>query len=251
MKVLLINGSPKTDRSNTIRLTNAFLQGLGEVCDIEIDELIPSKMHIEPCMGCLNCWKRTPGKCFQHDDMPAALEKYISADLIVWSFPLYFYSLPGQLKLFLDRTVPTKKPVMQDRTDGRGNGTHMTRWDQSHQRNVLISTCGFFSYKGNYDSVLAQFDLMLGVGNYTTLFCGEGEMYPVPPLQDRVNEYLGYAVEAGREYGKYGTILPKTRALLDELIMPKPDFEKMGNSYYARCEEKARERAEQAAKASE
>ena len=154
--------------------------------------------------------------------------------------------LPGQLKCFLDRTVPINRPVMCDRTDGKGNGKHVTRYDQSHQRHVLISTCGFFSPKGNYDAVLAQFDLMLGVGNYTTLFCGEGEMMPVPPLQERVEEYLGYVRQAGEDYGSYGTILPKTRKPLEELLLPKEKFEEMGNSYYAHCERKARERALQA-----
>ena len=136
--------------------------------------------------------------------------------------------------------------VMCDRTDGKGNGKHVTRYDQSHQRHMLISTCGFFSPKGNYDAVLAQFDLMLGVGNYTTLFCGEGEMMPVPPLQERVEEYLGYVRQAGEDYGSYGTILPKTRKPLEELLLPKEKFEEMGNSYYAHCERKARERALQA-----
>lgn len=242
MKVLVLNGSPRMERSNSLRLTKAFLEGLGETGELEIEELTISKMHIEPCLGCLNCWKRTPGKCFRDDDMAQAIEKYVTADLVVWSFPLYYYSLPGQLKCFLDRTVPINKPVMCDRTDGKGNGKHVTRYEQSHQRHILISSCGFFSYKGNYDAVLAQFDLMLGVGNYTTLFCGEGEMMPVPPIAPRVEQYLGYVKQAGRDYGSYGVILPPTRAKLDELLIPKEKFEEMGNSYYAHCEKKARER---------
>ena len=242
MNILVINGSPRMERSNSLRMTRAFLEGLAKTCDTQVEELTVAKMHIEPCLGCLNCWKRTPGKCFRDDDMAAAIESYVTADLVVWSFPLYYYALPGQLKCFLDRTVPINRPVMCDRTDGKGNGKHVTRYDQSHQRHVLISTCGFFSPKGNYDAVLAQFDLMLGVGNYTTLFCGEGEMMPVPPLQERVEEYLGYVRQAGEDYGSYGTILPKTRKPLEELL-PKEKFEEMGNSYYAHCERKARERA--------
>ncbi len=246
MNILAINGSPRMERSNSLRMTRAFLEGLAKTCDTQVEELTVAKMHIEPCLGCLNCWKRTPGKCFRDDDMAAAIESYVTADLVVWSFPLYYYALPGQLKCFLDRTVPINRPVMCDRTDGKGNGKHVTRYDQSHQRHVLISTCGFFSPKGNYDAVLAQFDLMLGVGNYTTLFCGEGEMMPVPPLQERVEEYLGYVRQAGEDYGSYGTILPKTRKPLEELLLPKEKFEEMGNSYYAHCERKARERALQA-----
>lgn len=243
MKILVINGSPRMEQSSSLRLTHAFLEGLGESCNAQIEELTVSKMHIEPCLGCLTCWKRTPGKCFHNDDMAEAIEKYVTADLVVWSFPLYYYSLPGSLKCFLDRTVPINRPVMADRYDGKGNGKHISRYDQSHQRHILISTCRFFSYKGNYDSVLAQFDLILGAGNYTALFCGEGEMYPVPPVQARVEEYLEHARQAGRDYASCGTILPATRKLLDELLLPKEKFEQMGNSYYAHCERKACARA--------
>lgn len=145
MNILVINGSPRMERSNSLRMTRAFLEGLAKTCDTQVEELTVAKMHIEPCLACLNCWKRTPGKCFRDDDMAAAIESYVTADLVVWSFPLYYYALPGQLKCFLDRTVPINRPVMCDRTDGKGNGKHVTRYDQSHQRHVLISTCGFFS----------------------------------------------------------------------------------------------------------
>lgn len=248
MKILIINGSPKDERSNSLKLTKAFVEGIQAECDAEVEYISVSKLHIEKCIGCLNCWKKTIGRCFQNDDMAAAIDKMVAADVIIWSFPLYYYSLPGSLKIFIDRQVPTMKPVMQERTDGKGNGKHASSYDLSHQRNVLISTCGFCSYKGNYDAVKAQFDLMLGVDNYTYLFCGQGEMFPVPFLKDRVDEYLGYVRQAGAEYAKYGCILPATREKTDELLLPKKKFEEMADSYYAHCAKKA---AEAAAKAAE
>lgn len=249
MKVLVINGSPKNERSNSLKLTNAFVEGLCGACDAEVETITVSKLHVEHCLGCLNCWKKTPGQCFcyKNDDMAAANEKIVAADVVIWSFPLYYYSLPGLLKVFMDRQVPTRKPVMQDRTDGKGNGQHGSRYDLSHQRHILISTCGFWTYKGNYEAVTNQFDLMLGVGNYTTLFCGQGEMLPVPYLKERVDEYLGYVREAGVDYANYGCILPVTRAKLDETILPKKKFEEMADSYYAHCAKKAAEAAAKAA----
>lgn len=244
MKVLVLNGSPKGEKSNSLKLTRAFVSGLSEVCSIEVEEMEVCKLNIKPCTGCLFCWKRTPGRCVAQDDMGAAIEKVVAADLVIWSFPLYYYSLPGQLKLFLDKQVPSRTPLMRDRTDGKGNGVHSSRYDLSHQRDVLISTCGFFSYKGNYDSVKAQFDLMKGVDNYTSIFCGQGEMFPVPILKERTDKYLENVKQAGREYGQYDTILNGTRAKLDELIMPKEEFEQMADSYYAHCMAKAKAKAE-------
>ena len=249
MKVLVINGSPKNERSNSLKLTNAFVEGLCGACDAEVETITVSKLHVEHCLGCLNCWKKTPGQCFcyKNDDMAAANEKIVAADVVIWSFPLYYYSLPGLLKVFMDRQVPTRKPVMQDRSDGKGNGQHGSRYDLSHQRHFLTSPCGCCTYKGNYEAVTNQFDLMLGVGNYTTLFCGQGEMLPVPYLKERVDEYLGYVREAGVDYAKYGCILPVTRTKLDETILPKKKFEEMADSYYAHCAKKAAEAAAKAA----
>ena len=136
-KVLLINGSPKVERSNSLRLARAFIEGLSKVHELEIDEVVISKLEIKGCVGCLNCWKRTPGQCIHKDEMSTWIDKIVTADIMIWSFPLYYYSLPGKLKMFLDRQCCTNKPEIKDRTDGIGNGSHSFRHDRSHQRHVL------------------------------------------------------------------------------------------------------------------
>lgn len=252
MKILVINGSPKLERSNTLRMTRKFIEGIQEVRDdVTVNQIDVAKMNIKPCLGCLGCWKTTPGKCVQKgDDMDAALELFVEADVLLWSFPLYYYSLPGTLKIFMDRLCPLNKPVIMDRLDGKGCGTHPERYDDSFQRHVLISTCGHFNYKGNYDSVVAQWDLKYGVGRALTLFCGQGEMFPVPFHADKVEKYLDNCKQAGRDFGNYGTILFETRQKLDELILPKDEFQALGNGYYAHMEKKAAQReAEKAAAA--
>ena len=79
MKIVIVNGSPRGQKSNSIRLSRAFVEGLGRVCPVECEELTLSEMNIEPCIGCLNCWKRTPGKCFKTDDAGPAIEKVMQA----------------------------------------------------------------------------------------------------------------------------------------------------------------------------
>ena len=50
MKILLINGSPKGDRSNTLKLSKAFLEGILEIDkDAEIRQLNLSEKKIAPC----------------------------------------------------------------------------------------------------------------------------------------------------------------------------------------------------------
>ena len=61
MKVLVLNGSPKGEKSNTLNITKAFLDGFS--ADTEIEYITVKKETIKPCMGCFSCWSRTPGKC--------------------------------------------------------------------------------------------------------------------------------------------------------------------------------------------
>lgn len=51
MKILIINGSPKGDSSNTLKLTKAFVEGMG---DHEIKEITVSKLNISACKGCFS-----------------------------------------------------------------------------------------------------------------------------------------------------------------------------------------------------
>ena len=200
MNILVINGSPKGERSNTLRITNAFLEG---ICDTQkdyfpsIESLNVTQMDINSCLGCFSCWKTTPGKCCIYDDMQIVLKKILWADLIIWSFPLYYFSLPGKLKTVIDRQLPFTTPFMLSDVEGGG---HPTRYDMSGKKNILISTCGFYTAESNYNSVIAQFDRIYGKGNYTTLFCGEGELFSVPELSNRTKEYLTVVRQAGQEY---------------------------------------------------
>lgn len=105
MKVLVLNGSPKGERSNTYRLTSAFLEGLRQVQQTEVEVLEVGKLHLLPCRGCFACWSKTPGKCVLQDDMAGVIERLLAADVLIWSFPLYYFGIPGQLKLLIDRAA--------------------------------------------------------------------------------------------------------------------------------------------------
>lgn len=226
MNVLLINGSPKGKRSNTLRLATAFLDGVCAGREVELRQLDISQMDIRPCLGCFSCWKNTPGKCCIHDDMAAVLEALLWADLTVWSFPLYYFSLPGKLKTVIDRQLPLTLPFMVSGAEG---GSHPARYDMSGKRTVLISTCGFYTPQSNYDSVIAQFDRICGKGSYTTIFCGEGELFGVPELSARTGEYLAVVEQAGREYAD-GGIRPDTTEKLGQLLFPREVFERMADA---------------------
>ena len=108
MRILLINGSPKGKASNSVRLANAFIEGFRAETEksneVITEELNLASLKIASCKGCFSCWKNTPGECCIKDDMPSIIEKELEADLIVWSFPLYYFNVPGMLKNLIDRS---------------------------------------------------------------------------------------------------------------------------------------------------
>ena len=179
MNVLVLNGSPKGERSNTMRLTHAFLDGAGW-SDAEVIDV--AKTDVKGCLGCFSCWDKTPGKCVIKDGMGQILTKMIDADVIIWSFPLYYYSVPGSLKNLIDRQLPLNLPFMAEGTE---SGGHPARHDLSHQRHLVISTCGFWTPEGNYEAVISMFDHFFGKSNYTTIFCGQGELFRIPEVKAR------------------------------------------------------------------
>nr|WP_296488234.1 NAD(P)H-dependent oxidoreductase [uncultured Acetatifactor sp.] len=258
MKVLVINGSPKGENSNTWKLTEQFLAGMQEgvkesgeahitkgqtgekeILEItgrcpgeetfEVKEIQINQLEIHPCLGCFSCWNRTPGRCCIQDDMQKVIEKLLWADVTIWSFPLYYFTVPGGLKHLIDRQLPMVLPFMEENTGKRGNGSHPARYDMSGKKTVLISTCGFYTAEGNYDGVYSLFDHICGDKAYTTIFCGQGELFRVPELSRRTGEYLDYVREAGREYLQ-GGVRPETQEALKQLLYPKEIFENMADA---------------------
>ncbi len=223
MKVLVLNGSPKGEHSNTMCLTRAFLNGAGWV-DAEIINVAAT--DVKGCLGCFACWNKTPGKCIINDGMGEILTKIIAADVIVWSFPLYYYGIPGSLKNLIDRQLPLNQPFMSGGTE---SGGHPSRYDLTHQRHLVISTCGFWTSEGNYDSVIPMFDHFCGKDNYTTILCGQGELFHIPELKSRTDAYLEIVRRAGSEYAS-GGIQIGTHKEIAEPLYPRDVFEKMADA---------------------
>lgn len=62
MKILVFNGSPKKERSDTMHITRAFLGGMNEAAPQEVQSINVADMHIEFCRGCFAC-KYNGGHC--------------------------------------------------------------------------------------------------------------------------------------------------------------------------------------------
>ncbi len=101
MLVLGIQGSPRK-KGNTNMLLSAFMDEAESLGAHTISFDI-NKKNILPCDGGRTCEKK--GKCPISDDMNHELYPLLwEAEVIVMATPIFFYSVPAQLKSLIDRS---------------------------------------------------------------------------------------------------------------------------------------------------
>lgn len=89
-------------------LCDEFIHGAKEAGH-ETEKIFLRNEKINFCTGCGVC--NTTSKCVQKDDMAEILDKMVKADVIVLSTPVYFYTMDGQMKTLIDRTVPRYQEI--------------------------------------------------------------------------------------------------------------------------------------------
>ena len=100
MKVLLINGSPRSNGNTAFAL--AHMADVFAAAGVETETIQVGHLLIRGCQGCGTCYKL--GKCVFNDDIVnETAEKLSQADGIVVGSPVYYASPNGTLISFLDR----------------------------------------------------------------------------------------------------------------------------------------------------
>lgn len=235
MNVLVINGSPKGKMSNTMQLTNALLEGIVSNEDNVIKQLTIKDMDITPCLGCMSCWGKTAGKCVIDDVMTQVYEDIMQADLIIESFPLYFFGMPGPIKTFTDRMMPLMETYKGDCMTIGDNAFHTPRFDMSGKKLVLVSTCGYARTEEIYDALIKEYNFICGKGKYISLLCPQGEMFAIPPLKPQIESYLHRYREIGRLLGRGENVSVEHINKASEPILPQKAFETLVNNYWNSC----------------
>ncbi|MEL7608647.1 MAG: flavodoxin family protein [Bacillota bacterium] len=101
-KILVISASPRKG-GNSGTLCDEFIRGALEV-GADAEKVFLRDKKIGYCTGCGVC--NSTHRCVQRDDMAEILDKLVKADVIVLATPVYFYTMDGQMKTLIDRTVP-------------------------------------------------------------------------------------------------------------------------------------------------
>lgn len=106
--ILILEGSPRVGGNSDI-LTDEFIKGAKE-SGHNCEKIYLHKLHMEFCLGCLAC--QETHKCVIDDDVSEVLDKMVNADVIVMASPVYYYSMSGQMKTFIDRSNPRCKEAV-------------------------------------------------------------------------------------------------------------------------------------------
>ena len=219
MRILVLNGSPKK-KSDTFRLTDAFLKGLNRVGEHEVYIVNVIDKKIAPCHGCFSCWQLEDGHCVIPDDQNAILDVYRDADLIIWSFPLYCYGMPSHLKAVLDRTIPLVKMKMVRQPDG--SVRHEALVDFSRVHTVVICGCGFPHWEGNFDGLKHMCKTCFG--DPVMVCVPETPMLNVPAAAIVADPLLNRFEEAGAEYAANLRLSAETVAALETPMISADEY---------------------------
>ena len=226
---MVILGSPRGRNGYTFHYLNRFIKGLETGgASVEIVEL--AKKKVNPCIGCFHCWKNSTGRCIQNDDVNDLYDKYHESDLIVYAFTLYWDTVPGILKIFIERAFCLEHPYM---IEGLYKTRHPRRkkLDQSF---FVFSVCGF-PEQSHFDSIKEYFKKISHnahipfIGGIYRSAC---MFLPNDPLYFKIyNNVLDSIREAGEMLYKNGRIDNKTIKKIQTKIDPK-EFCLHANKYW-------------------
>ncbi len=222
-KILILNGSPKREHSATINVTKAFVNGLVESTNAEVEYINLADLNIKPCTGCLSCWGRTEGECvIKNDDIPMIKKKIEECDIFIESYPLFFFGMPGTMKVFTDRMLSMMNTYMGQKSPENGESFHGIR-NPKDQKFIIITSCAYTEYGPVYEPLIKQYDCICGKGNYLMLFAPQLKTLIDLNNEVKINKYLSKFTDAGIEFGKNLELSEETYE-----ILKKPPFTEGG-----------------------
>jgi len=133
MRALIICSLSETD-SPCSEIIQAF-KGKNIDCDVVYTE----SYQISHCVGCTNCWLKTPGICTIKDDFKIVFEKFIKSDDIIFVTEAKLGFISYKMKNIVDRLIPLSVPYT---TLCNGEMRHVSRYKKHWHMGLLFSGSG-------------------------------------------------------------------------------------------------------------
>lgn len=232
MRVLTINASPRADKGYTAKILNPLLEGMRQA-GAEIETIYLADKNIHHCIGCFTCWFKTPGKCVFADDMGLILEKFATADLIIYGTPLYCFTMTGLLKNVLDRSIPKVLPFMEMTKSGLI--FHPLRHPGKPKKHLLVSPCGFPEIT-HFDALVATVK-QLANSSESEEYLGailrpSAWLMDLPEFKQVAESYVELLKVAGKQLIENNNIDQDVHEKLHKQWISQEDFMVNSNNYF-------------------
>lgn len=99
-KIVVITGSPRKN-GNSFAMTEAFIKA-AEAKGHTVIRFDAAMKKLGGCHACETCFK-TGKACTFDDDFNTIAPAILEADAVVFTTPVYWYSIPAQIKCVIDR----------------------------------------------------------------------------------------------------------------------------------------------------
>lgn len=130
MSLLIVNTLP-CDDPKALKAID-ILTGFSE----ESKVINAYEMNIRPCIGCNNCWLKTPGICSLKDGYEELLKGYLKYDETVFISRTALDFVDHRMKNVIDRVLPL---VTMYTTIVNGQFRHVPRYDKKFRFGLLYS----------------------------------------------------------------------------------------------------------------
>jgi putative NADPH-quinone reductase len=237
VNILVVNASPRGKQGNSYVLQEAFVSGALS-SGAQVKEVFLKSQKIKPCLGCMVCWIRTPGKCIQKDDQAELLEKCVWADLLVLVTPLYVDGMTAQAKTFFDRLIPLGHPeFILEGGHCRHPPMHPKNW-----KFLLMSNCGFHEMD-NFDALIMHCQRICM--NFRCDYLGHllrphGPLMGLPEIfGEAIGRVTQATARAAEEIVRTGLLSESAMTEVSAEIVPRDVYIQMVNSYWSAEKDKA------------
>jgi len=133
MGCLIINTLPKIDnRSNEVIKSIAEKNDKTEIFDL-------NEYKIGPCIGCTNCWLKTPGICAVKDDWEIVFKKILKSESVVFLAETHFGFVSHKMKNIVDRLIPLLLPYTKL---SKGQMRHKNRYKKCWNIGLIFTGNG-------------------------------------------------------------------------------------------------------------
>lgn len=99
-KIVVITGSPRKN-GNSFAMTDAFIRA-AEAKGHRVTRFDAAMRNVGGCHACETCFK-TGKACSFDDDFNTIAPAILEADAVVFTMPVYWYSIPAQIKGVIDK----------------------------------------------------------------------------------------------------------------------------------------------------